>query len=160
MSTDPHVSAHSVDGLPEHSDVSFESRDVKATTIYWYLFSLGISVVLSLFLCVYIYRFLTDMAASSDTPPIPARQQMLERMTPAQRDAMLYPPEPRLQGVPGHQEDPQQDLRTKIRQDMEANEQLGWIDKNAGIAQIPVKDAMKIIAEKGLPGASAPAEKK
>jgi hypothetical protein len=33
---------------------------------------------------------------------------------------------------------------------------LQWVDKNAGIAQIPVEDAMKIIVEKGLPGASAP----
>ena len=35
-----------------------------------------------------------------------------------------------------------------------------WLDKNAGIAQIPVKEAMKIIAEKGLPSASAPEDKK
>ncbi len=71
------------------------------------------------------------------------------------------PPEPRLQGVPGHTTDPQLDLRVKIEGDTEANEKAAWIDQNSGIAQIPVKDAMKIIAEKGLPGASAaPAEKK
>ena len=39
---------------------------------------------------------------------------------------------------------------------MAANEKLEWIDKNAGIAQIPVKEAMKIIAQKGLPAATAP----
>jgi hypothetical protein len=71
------------------------------------------------------------------------------------------PPEPRLQGVPGHENDPQKDLREKLKTDQDANEKLEWLDKNAGIAQIPVKDAMKIIAEKGLPAASAPpAEKK
>jgi hypothetical protein len=64
-----------------------------------------------------------------------------------------------LQGVPGHSSDPQTDLRLKIESDTEANEKYGWIDQNAGIAQIPVQDAMKIIAEKGLPGAP-PAEKK
>ena len=66
------------------------------------------------------------------------------------------PPEPRLQGVPGHPNDPQKDLREKLQADMAANEKLEWIDKNAGIAQIPVKEAMKIIAEKGLPTATAP----
>jgi len=66
-----------------------------------------------------------------------------------------------LQGMPGHLDDPQKDLRNKLKADNSANEKLEWIDKNAGIAQIPVKDAMKIIAEKGLPGTSAaPAEKK
>jgi len=46
-------------------------------------------------------------------------------------------------------------------EDAEANEKAGWLDQNAGIAQIPVADAMKIIAEKGLPAAAvAPAEKK
>jgi hypothetical protein len=47
-----------------------------------------------------------------------------------------------------------------MREDTEANETAGWIDQTNGIAQIPVEDAMKIIAEKGLPAAStAPAEK-
>jgi hypothetical protein len=58
--------------------------------------------------------------------------------------------------VPGHTSDPQQDLRDKIEQDTRANEKAAWIDEKAGIAQIPVKDAMKIIAEKGLPAVPAP----
>jgi len=37
---------------------------------------------------------------------------------------------------------------------------LEWIDKSSGVAQIPVKDAMKIIAEKGLAAAPAPPVKK
>ena len=52
-------------------------------------------------------------------------------------------------------------LREKMREDTEANEKAGWIDQTNGIAQIPVQDAMKIIAEKGLPAAATPpAEKK
>jgi hypothetical protein len=70
------------------------------------------------------------------------------------------PPEPRLQGVPGHGTDPQQDLRNKLKADSEANEQFGWIDQTTGIAQIPVKDAMKIIAEKGLPAVTTPPAQK
>ena len=63
--------------------------------------------------------------------------------------------------MPGHRVDPQQDLRDKVRADTEANEKFGWIDEKAGLAQIPVSDAMKIIAEKGLPVvATPPAETK
>jgi hypothetical protein len=63
--------------------------------------------------------------------------------------------------MPGHLVDPQQDLRNKVKADTEANEKLGWLDEKAGLVQIPVSDAMKIIAEKGLPVvATPPAETK
>ena len=129
-------------------DVSFEERDIKAGTIYRYLFALGAAVVGSLLICVYILRFTSEFAASSDTPPPPSREAHQKEL----------PPEPRLQGFgfPGQKADPQADLRKKIREDSEANEKLEWIDRSKGIAQIPVKDAMKIIAEKGLTGATAP----
>ena len=66
-----------------------------------------------------------------------------------------------MQGMPGHLTDPQTDMRDKVKADTDANNQLLWIDKNSGIAQIPVSEAMKIIAVKGLPAVPvAPAEKK
>jgi len=138
---------------PRHTDVSFEERDVNARTIYGYLFALGLAVVAALLICIYILRFTLNFAASTDTPPPPSREAL-------GKDFRQLPPEPRLQGVPGHETDPQADLRKKMQEDSEANEKLEWIDKSGGVAQIPVKDAMKIIAEKGLAAAPAPAEKK
>jgi hypothetical protein len=153
MSTESHKAAHR-GGEPVHDNVSFETSDVKARTIYSYLAVLGVAVILSYVVCIFILRLTTGIAAQSDTPPPPVREEM-------GKDYHTMPPEPRLQGVPGHTTDPQLDLRVKIEADSEANEKAGWIDENSGIAQIPVKDAMKIIAEKGLPGASAaPVEKK
>jgi hypothetical protein len=153
MSTESHNSAHNPGALPEHDSVAFENRDVKPRTIYVYLAVLALSVVLSYVVCVFILRITTKMAAESDTPPPPVRQEM--------KGFLTMPPEPRLQGVPGHGTDPQYDLREKIQEDTEANQKAGWIDQTSGIAQIPVEDAMKIIAEKGLPAASTPpAEKK
>ena len=154
MSTESHNSAHNAGAVPEHDTVAFETRDVKARTIYVYLAVLAVAVTLSYVVCVFILRATTKMAAESDTPPPPVRQEM-------GKDYLTMPPEPRLQGVPGHGTDPQYDLREKLREDTEANEKAGWIDQNSGIAQIPVEDAMNIIAEKGLPAASTPlAEKK
>ena len=150
MST-KHDKAETVGGAPRHSDVSFEERDVKVGTIYWYLIALGLATVAALIISIFVYRFTSSLAASSDTPPPPSREAL----------GKDYPPEPRLQGVPGHVSDPQKDLRYKLKDDIDANEKLQWVDKNAGIAQIPVEDAMKIVAEKGLPSFSAPsAEKK
>jgi len=52
-------------------------------------------------------------------------------------------------------------MREKLEADMKANEELGWVDQQAGIARIPVSDAMKLIVEKGLPAVPAtPGEKK
>jgi hypothetical protein len=151
MSTEPHGAEHHPGGDPIHVDVSFEKRDVDPKTIYIYLIGLAIAVVLTYAVCVFVLRATTSVAIQSDTPPPPIRQEMGSAY-------QQMPPEPRLQGVPGHGSDPQADMRAMIRQDNEANNETRWIDQSAGIAQIPVKDAMKIIAEKGLPG--APAEKK
>ena len=150
MSAEHHKSGREADGAPRHSDVSFEERDITVGTIYWYLFALGVATAAALVICIFIFRFTSNLAASSDTPPPPSREAL----------GKDYPPEPRLQGVPGHQSDPQKDLRQKLQADNAANEKLLWIDKNAGIAQIPVADAMKIIAEKGLPAAPVPQTEK
>jgi hypothetical protein len=151
MSTEIHKTSRSTGQLPQHDDVSFESSDVETRSILAYLVYLGLAVIVTFAVCIYIFRYATNFAAQSDTPPVPVHQGI----------AATMPPEPRLQGILGHETDAQQDLRNKVKEDTAANEKLGWIDEKAGIAQIPVKDAMKIIAEKGLPAATAPpAEKK
>jgi hypothetical protein len=154
MSTKSHNSAPNAGAVSENDTVAFESRDVKARTIYVYLAVLGAAVILSYVASVFVLRITTRFAAESDAPPPPVREELGEHY-------LTMPPEPRLQGVPGHGTDPQYDLREKIQEDSQADEKAGWIDQNSGVAQIPVEDAMKIIAEKGLPVVSTPpAEKK
>src|SRR5260370_8376490 len=106
--------------VPRNPDISFEERDVKAKTIYGYLFALGLAVVASLLICVYILRFTANFAASSDTPPPPSREAL-------GRDFRALPPDPRLQGLPGPETDPQADLRKKNHADAEAHDNLDWI---------------------------------
>jgi hypothetical protein len=152
MSSEIHGTGHAAGAPgaePQHTDVSFEGTDVHAGTIYKYLFALALAVVFSYFVCVFVLRLTTSVAVQSDTPPPPVRQDM-------GKDFKVMPPEPRLQGMPGHGNDPQADMREKLRQDITENDKFGWIDETTGIAQIPVKDAMKLIAEKGLPAVSAP----
>lgn len=155
MSTDPHKPG--AGGLPEHSDVSFEARDISISSVLWSLVYLALTVVVSLVICLYFFKFMTQYVAGQDSPRPIVRQNMSD----ADSQKMSMAPEPRLQGVPGHEMDPQQDMRNKIASDTAENERYGWVDEKAGIAKIPVEDAMKIIAEKGLPSfAASPAEKK
>ena len=154
MTTDPHKTGG---GLPEHGDVSFEARDISISSVLWSLVYLAGTVLVSLVICLYFFKFAAQHAASQERPRPIVRQQMNSE----DEQRMTMPQEPRLQGVPGHESDPQQDMRLKVASDMAANESYGWVDEKAGIAQIPVKEAMQIIAEKGLPSiAPAAPEKK
>jgi len=148
---------HDANGAPVHSDVTFEPRDIDIGTIARYLVYLAITILIALVICVPILKVLTKYVAEQDTP-MPA---VRAAMTQQQRDEQQLPPQPRLQGVPGSTNDPQQDMRDKMAADTRANETLAWVDEEKGIARIPVADAMKIIAEKGaVPAAPAVAEKK
>lgn len=157
MSTKGH-NGHAENGAPVHPDVTFEPRDIDIGTIARYLVYLAMTIVLALAICVPILNVLTKFVAEQDTPMPAVRAEMTQK----QRDDQQMPPMPRLQGVPGSENDPQQDMRNKIEADTRANETFAWVDKDKGIAQIPVADAMKIIADKGaVPAApAAVAEKK
>lgn len=149
MSTEHHNHEQTNGERPEHADVSFEGTDVRSSPIFQFLTYLGITVILSFILSIGIYKGLIHYWTNSYEAPAPMREE-----------GPHFPPEPRMQGMPGHLTDPQHDMREKVETDTKANEELGWVDKNAGIAQIPVKDAMKLIVEKGLPAVTALAEKK
>jgi hypothetical protein len=154
MSTDPHQSGNG--GSPENRDVSFEARDISIPSVLWSLVYLALTVAVSRVICFYFFRFTTKFVASQEAPRPVVRQQMSDKDS----RAMSIAPEPRLQGVPGHESDAQQDMRNKIAGDTAENERYGWVDEKAGVARIPVQEAMKIIAEKGLPNFPAPPPEK
>lgn len=146
MSTEHHNAEHVEGQQPRHSDVTFEATDMNTHTILLWLFYLALSVGASFLVSVFIFRYTTNLVAKSDAAVPPMRRGIAPTM----------PPEPRLQGVPGHETDAQEDLREKNAADEAANEKLEWVDKSSGIARIPVEDAMKIIAAKGLEAMPGP----
>lgn len=129
-----------------HANVAYDERDVRAGGVLGFFFYLAIAVAVSLLACWWALRVIEARIARFDTPPPPVRQG-LERQ---------LPPEPRLQGVPGHPKDPQEDLRNQQAEDRKALEETGWVDEKSGIARIPIVEAMKILAEKGLPAVPNP----
>jgi hypothetical protein len=150
MSTEHHNTDQTGDQPPRNADVAFESSDIDTRTILSYLLYLALSVAAAFTVSVFVFNFMSKMAADSDTPMAPVHQGV----------GATRPPEPMLQGIPGHTSDPQLDMREKRETDEAANEKLEWINKQAGIAQIPVDEAMKIIVSKGLPAVAAPAAEK
>jgi hypothetical protein len=151
MSTDPHQQGQVGEHLPSNEDVAYEPKDVRVPPILKFLLYLGIGTLLSFVIAWFVYLGLVAYWSDSYTPPPPSRAGA----------GPTLPPEPRLQGMPGHLIDPQKDWREIVKADTAANNELKWIDEKEGIAQIPVKDAIELIVEKGLPVVPAmPAEKK
>ena len=150
MSTEHHHTGQPDDQPPTNTDVAFESSDIDTRTILSYMFYLALSVAAAFLASVFIFKFTSKMAADSDTPMAPVHRGVGATM----------PPEPMLQGIPGHTTDPQLDMRDKREKDEAANEKLEWINKQAGIAQIPVDEAMKIMVSKGMPSVPTPAAEK
>lgn len=150
MSTELHNTGQPGDPPPTNTDVAFESSDIDTRTILAYLFYLAVSVAAAFLASVFIFRFTSKMAADSDTPMAPVHRGI----------GPTVPSGPPLQGVPYSPDDPQLDLRNKRESDEAANEKFDWVDKQAGIAQIPVDEAMKILVTKGFPAVPAPAAEK
>jgi hypothetical protein len=65
---------------------------------------------------------------------------------------MRLPPEPRLQT------DPRADLRELRAHESSVLSTYGWVDKAAGVVRIPVDEAIRITAQRGLPARAAPGE--
>src|SRR5260370_24232540 len=127
--TEKHDSGQGNGETAFHETVIFEPRDINVATVAKQLIYLGLTIVIALLICVPVLKVLTGMASENDTPMAPVRAEM----GAGERERISLPPEPRLQGVPGHTADAQQDMRDKIAADTAANESIGWVDKANGI---------------------------
>jgi hypothetical protein len=107
--------------------------DLKAVLVFMGWLT-GVSAAVMALVWVYSVRLRDDLAAS-DPPPSPI----------AAANAPRAPPEPRLDEAP-----PKALAEHRAREDA-ALSAWGWIDRERGLASIPVERAMEIIAEKGLP---------
>jgi hypothetical protein len=61
------------------------------------------------------------------------------------------PPEPRLQGLPGHSIHPMEELKEARDQEDRILSTYGWVDQKNGIVRVPIEEAMKRLLERGLP---------
>ena len=57
----------------------------------------------------------------------------------------------RLPPTPRFQENPQQELQQLREKQKALLEGYGWVNKEAGVARIPIEEAMKLVVERGLP---------
>jgi hypothetical protein len=123
----------------------FEPQDLSAKAVLSFLAGLGIVCVLMYLVLWGVYGFLNHYQKAHQPPQNPLvqatnRDTRLPR--PAETDKF---PEPRLETSEGAQ------LNDQRVQEEETLNTYGWLNRKEGVAHIPIKRAMALIVERGLP---------
>jgi hypothetical protein len=116
--------------------VRFEARDVNFKWIAVSLAGIGIVLVATAIMLWPLYGFLSRTE--------PASQPGGPLITEGRPSA---PPEPRLQGAPGHETAPHEELRQLRQAAAVQMNSYAWIDRQAGIARIPINEAIRIMLD-------------
>jgi hypothetical protein len=115
--------------------VHHETSDVNVGGIFRFAFGLFMTGVAILVLVRWLLVVFTAREPRPAMPEFPLAVQQENRL----------PPEPRLQT------NPRQDLRDLRSAEEAVLTGYGWVDRKAGIARIPIDQAMKLTVERGLP---------
>jgi hypothetical protein len=112
-----------------------ETRDV---SMRWMVIS-GVILVLLLIAAFVTMRWTFDLFEARE-----ARRQS-EPATLVSDPGPGRPPEPRLQA------NPRLELQEMRAEENEVLQSYGWVDRDQGVARMPIDEAMKIVVQRGLP---------
>lgn len=127
-------------------NTTHEDREVNVMAV---VLSLTGLIVMTIFCAAIVFFMFVGIKKMVGKQEHPISQVLLVDQTP---------PEPRLQ------QDPKTDLKKMRAKEDALLTSYGWVDASTGAVRIPVAEAMKMIAKKGLPvsgtSTQAPASKK
>jgi hypothetical protein len=119
-----------------------EETDADVKPIVIFLVGLGLFLALAMVAMSWLFEFFE---------PSPERAG---KIPAGLTDSAQIPPEPRLQA------NPSLDLERLRAREENLLERYEWVDKTTGVMRIPLKRAMEIIAESGLPSRAASSDGK
>jgi hypothetical protein len=123
-------------------DVAHERSDVDVGLLFKFIGGLLVATVVILFVIKLLSDYFERREAALEWPPA-------SRVNPP--GTRVLPPEPRLQGAVGSKGLPLDEMKKFRAEEDAALNSYGWVDKSAGVVRIPIQQAMKLIAERGLP---------
>jgi hypothetical protein len=126
--------------LPE--GVHHETSDVNVRPLAWLGVSLAMLIVFSMVAMKGVFEFLDRQQSRNDVAPLPMMTQRPQQ-----------PPEPRLQTTPVP------NRKLIVEQEKKQLTTYGWVNSKSGVVHIPVDQAMKLLAERGLPARDDSREK-
>lgn len=129
-------------------DITHEVSDVNTRAILWFVLFLAGLIVASLLLLRGMFNLFESWARKAEG----------ERPVMARTSEERLPPEPRLQGAPGYQvegqnlelREPQAEWKVVQQKWKEDLESYGVVDQDQKIARMPIEEAIKIVAQKGV----------
>jgi hypothetical protein len=129
----------------ENPEVRYEHRDVSEGSTFWF----GVGILAVMVVVAFLAKPLYDMLAERESATQPPAAYVAE----ANRGA-LEPPAPRLQVRP------ENDLEAFRAREDAILTTYAWVDKEHGVVRIPIQEAMRIVAERGMPDfpSSSPTE--
>jgi hypothetical protein len=138
----------------------FEHQDMQASSVLYFLLSLGVATVLAAVFLVGVYKFLDhrEKAHQPALSPLVANVPKPELKTRAEYEQYAEKafPDPRLETDERNQLN-----QIRTRED-DLLESYGWVDEKAGTVRIPIEHAMDLLVQRGLPvrpqGAAGDAE--
>ena len=127
---------------PNHD--GYEHEDLRSKGPYYFFAGLAL-LCLVIYLIVFgMYRFLNSYQTAHQPPVSPMATPEADTRAVAPENTQAFP-QPRLE----------ENERTQLRQFVEDQDRklatYDWVDKDKGIARIPIDRAMELIAERGLP---------
>lgn len=114
--------------------IHHETSDVHVRPLAWLGVGLAVLVVISIVAMKGVFEFLDRQQAQNDVAPPPMMTQRPQQ-----------PPEPRLQTTPVP------NRKLIVEQENKQLTTYGWVNTKSGVVRIPVDQAMKLLAERGLP---------
>jgi len=127
--------------MSDKHEVDYERRDVDGSSIVKAGAIVGVVSVLAALAVLGLLNFLSARAREADRPNPPL----------ARHEQGRQPPEPRLQELPFKDAE---ELRAAEHEILTSS---AWIDQKAGLARIPVEDALALVAGSGKLPSWAPA---
>ena len=131
----------------QNNGLGFERQDWTGRPVYGFLISLAIIGVLVYFTVWGIFIVLDKYFTTHQGEVSPMVQQETgtptRAVSPGHIEATF--PEPRLET---NERNEINDFRLGEEQTLNS---YGWVDQNAGVARIPITEAMKLVAQRGLP---------
>jgi hypothetical protein len=120
----------------ENHDVRYEKEDINERSTFWFGFWILVLMVGVSFLLKPLYNLLVERGVETQEPAA-----YVANSDPA----ALEPPGPRLQALP------ERDLAEFRAQEDTILSSYAWVEKDRGVVRIPIDEAMRIVAEGGLP---------
>ena len=117
--------------------VGYEWRDANTRGLFLFFVCMCGALLLTGFLLVWLFGYL---ARTSQTPPV---------INPPFSSARPMPEAPLLQAQPNL------DIQEYMKSQRQILQSSGWIDRKHGVVRIPIDDAMKLLAKRGLPARPA-----